>query len=391
MNKLTCVNASNGLRVYNDGTAMLCCMSKLNLTNKEGVQANVKVDTINSVLNGKLAIEIKNALDNGIKHDNCQRCWDEEYAGLKSKRVRDNENYQFADTDNSLKIVELNLGTTCNLKCRICGPWASSQWNKEYLMIKQWKGEENDYKTWLHDLNHSYDDNSLFWEELKTNIHTVTAMDIYGGEPMLVKKQWEILQYSVDQGYSKFQNLHFNTNGTQFDWNKVSVIREFKSVAIDFSIDGIEKHFEYQRHPAKWNEVLDNIIKFQMLADKYQWLLTICVTVNMHNVWYLREILEFFHEKGIPVYLNFLHDPPRYNIRNLHETLKRELYVRYKDYGSDTINMWLKKAIDIMALSKSDHITWENFLEITVELDDIRGENFAKTFPEFYEAIQTLG
>jgi hypothetical protein len=138
MNKLTCVNASNGLRVYNDGTAMLCCMSKLNLTNKEGVQANVKVDTINSVLNGKLAIEIKNALDNGIKHDNCQRCWDEEYAGLKSKRVRDNENYQFADSDNSLKIVELNLGTTCNLKCRICGPWASSQWNKEYLMIKQW-------------------------------------------------------------------------------------------------------------------------------------------------------------------------------------------------------------------------------------------------------------
>lgn len=388
MNNLTCVNATNGLRVYNDGTAMLCCMSKLNLTDATGAVSNVKTDSIDSIRNGKLAIEIKTALANGVKHENCQRCWDEESGGHQSKRLRDNEIHQFED--NSLGIVELNLGTTCNLKCRICGPWSSSQWNKEYLMINQWKGEVSDYKKWLHKLNHSYDDDSLFWEELKKNLHTIKSMDIYGGEPMLVQKQWELLKYSVEQGYSKFQNLHFNTNGTQFDWDRISIIREFKTVSIDISIDGIGKHFEYQRYPAKWSEALDNIVKFQLLSDKYRWNIAICITVNLQNVWYLAEILEFFHEKKIPTYLNFLHDPPRYNIRNLHESLKKELYIKYKKYGTDKINMWLLKAIDMMNLSKCEEIHWDSFLEKTNELDAIRGENFAKTFPKFYQAIQTL-
>ena len=389
MNKLKCVNASNGLRVFNDGTAMLCCMSKTQLTTTEGKKANVKNDTFESIRNGKKAIEIKQALDQGIRHENCQRCWDEESAGLESKRIRDNAIYSLDDNDESLRIVELNLGTTCNLKCRICGPWSSSQWNKEFLLINEWKEDIASYKVWLHDFNHSYEDDSLFWEELKKNLHTIKSIDIYGGEPMLVKKQWELLQYSVDQGYSKSQKLHFNTNGTQFDWDKTFIMREFKDVSIDFSIDGIGPQFEYQRHPAKWNEVMDNINRFQTLADKYRWNLVICITVNNHNVWYLREIIEYFYKK-IPTYLNFLHDPPRYNIRNLHEDLKKELCVRYENYGNEEINTMLKKATEMMNLSKSDPFQWNNFLNSIENLDSLRSENFELTFPEFFLAIQNI-
>ena len=35
---------------------------------------------------------------------------------------------------------------------------------------------------------------------------------MYGGEPMLVKKQWETLKKSIQLGLVKEQELHFNTN-----------------------------------------------------------------------------------------------------------------------------------------------------------------------------------
>lgn len=388
MNKLNCVNATNGLRVYNDGTAMLCCMSMENLTTCDGKKAIVKTDSISSILNGKKAIEIKSALANGEKHFNCKRCWDEEDAGLMSKRIRDNQEYLIKESDHSLAMVELNLGTTCNLKCRICGPWSSSQWNKEFLEIKQWKGEESDYKKWLFELNHSYDDDSLFWSELKKNLHTIKKIEIYGGEPMLVKKQWELLQYAIDQGYSQRQKLHFNTNGTQFDWEKVNIMREFKDVSISISVDGLGKQFEYQRHPAVWSEVSDNIDRFKFLAEKYFWNLTICTTVNNHNIFYLDEVLSFFDRKKISIYLNFLHDPPRYNVKNLHEDIKAIVTDKYKCAPEvPFVRMWLKKATEYMNSGTCNLEHWNSFIEKTRDLDRIRSENFEKTFPEYSQLI----
>lgn len=381
---LNCVNANNGLRVYNDGTAMLCCMSKDHLTDQNGKVASVRTHGFQEIMNGRKAIEIREDLKNGVRHSNCQRCWNEEDAGLISKRLRDNKTFEFDEGNSDLKIVELNLGTTCNLKCRICGPWSSSQWNKEFIMIKQWKGSEADYKNWLYDLNHSYDDDSKFWEELKNNISTIERIEMYGGEPFMVKKQWEILKYSIDKGYSKHQKLHFNTNGTFFDWEKIEILREFKKVDISFSIDGLEKHFEYQRHPAVWNEVVDNLKRFQYVANKYFWDISVCITVNNYNIFYLDRTLDFFRDLRIKAYLNFLHDPPRHNITNLREDIKEHLTKRYLNLSTDShTKMWLKKAVEYMNLKQCDRDHWNSFLRTTKQLDEIRNEDFKTVFPEY--------
>ena len=385
---LKCINATNGFRVYNDGTTMLCCMSKEKLTNKDGVISSITNTTLAELRQGPKAQEIINALEANEYHPNCERCWAEEAAGVKSKRIRDNEELSEIETTD-LKVIELNLGTTCNLKCRICGPWSSSQWNKEYLQIDQWKGTPEDYKKWLHDLNHSYDDGSLFWDELKKHISTLEKIEMYGGEPFLVKKQWEILQYSIDNGYCKNQSLSFNTNGTFFEWEKVNIMREFKNVNLSFSIDGIGKRFEYQRHPAKWNDVLDNLKKYRYVANKYDWELSVCITVNNYNIFYLIETLEFFQDFNIGIYLNFLHDPSRYAVSNLHESIKSHLSKKYTEHrGSTLINFWLNKAVEYMNLKKCSPLEWNAFLHFTKKLDTIRGENFIDAFPELNEFIK---
>ena len=371
---LFCVHATNGLRVYNDGTAMLCCMSTEQLTDSNGNIASIKDTSIEEIRNGTKAVEIRQALEQGKQHPNCSRCWAEEAGGVVSKRQRDIKHYE----DNSLKIVELNLGTTCNLKCRICGPWSSSQWNKEFLKINP-SADTEDYKSWLYKLNHSYDDDSLFWEEFKRVIPTLEQIDIYGGEPFMVKKQWELLKYAADNGYTKTQTLHLNTNGTQYDPEKIEIMRSFGRVDVSFSIDGIDKQFEYQRHPAKWQEVLENINKFK----KENWNLSVCITVNMYNILYLEEIINFFREMNINYYLNFLHDPSRYNVTNLRSDIKQ--YITEK-YSSN--NMWLQKAVEYMNSKETNLLEWHSFIAVTEQLDTIRNENFSQVFPELAKFIK---
>jgi len=387
---IKCINAKNGIRAYNDGSVMLCCMSTEKLTDKDGNIASVKNTPINDIRNGKKSKEILDALARGEKHPNCERCWKEEDAGLYSKRLRDNDTFKYVPSnDTSLVLAELNLGTTCNLKCRICGPWSSSQWNKEFLQIGQWGSDKDSYKKWLHDLNHSYDDDSQFWEEFKAQLPSLKRIEMYGGEPFLVKKQWEMLKYAIDQGYSKKQSLNFNTNGTVFDMDKVNILREFKHVHISFSIDGIKDKFEYQRHPAKWDEVSDNIKRYQYLANKYDWNLAVCITVNNYNVFYLQETMEYFENINMEYYLNFLHDPSRYSVVNLHQDIKDHLTYKYNRYkGMPNIEMWLKKAAEYMNLKTSKEDYWDAFLNITKQLDDLRQEKFSDVFPELAEFIK---
>jgi sulfatase maturation enzyme AslB (radical SAM superfamily) len=380
-----CVNITNGLRVYNDGTAMFCCLSTEKLTDKNGEIASVKDTPISEIQKGTKATEIKQSFDDGIQHANCRRCWQEEESGLESKRIRDNREFEHLEENSNIKIIELNLGTTCNLKCRICGPWSSSQWNKEFLKIGTDKIDIKSYNKWLQDLNHSYDDSSLFWQEFKKILPTVEKIDIYGGEPFLVKKQWEMLEYSVEQGYSVDQSLSFNTNGTVYDEDKINTMKQFKSVDISFSIDAIGKQFEYQRHPAKWNLVLSNLKKYQKLAQLNNWQVKICITVNNYNVFYLEEILDFFEKHNFDYYLNFLHDPKRNCITNLPEEIKKELTLSFNNNKiSAKTKYWLPRVSEYMNTAPCHGPDWKMFKLITAQLDKIRNESFEEIFSKFY-------
>jgi MoaA/NifB/PqqE/SkfB family radical SAM enzyme len=386
MNNLTCVHATNGIRVTNDGTAMLCCMSKEPLTDKEGNIASVALTPLDNILNGKKAIEIRRDLDAGIQHPNCQRCWDEEVVGVASKRIRDNDNYQFVD--NSLKIAELNLGTACNLKCRTCSPWASSQWNKEFLLVTDHAPPKDEYDKMLYNLNHSYDDDSIFWESFKDKLSSVEQIDMYGGEPFMIKKQWELLQYSIDRGYSRNQTLHFNTNGTYFDYNKIEILKHFKQIDISVSIDGIGPQFEYQRHPAKWALLIENLKKFKECSEEYNWFLSACVTVTNHNIFNLDQILLYLHNFGVNSYANLLHDPVYYNIKNLRSDIKEELTKKYLTLDTTPdIRYWLEKVVSFMNSKETDHTQWLEFLKIVSKIDNLRNEEFKLAFPDYYNRI----
>jgi len=79
-----------------------------------------------------------------------------------------------------------------------------------------------------------------FWDDIQQHLGTIKQFDFYGGEPFLSKKMWQLLKIAADSGVSKNIALHYNTNGTVWPTRDIESWKDFKSINLSFSIDGIE-------------------------------------------------------------------------------------------------------------------------------------------------------
>ena len=257
-----CINLTNSVRVGTSGNLTPCCLAiGTPYQDDKGNIMNVSTHTFEDIMMSPTAIDLRERTKRGETPDACSICWKEEDIGHESKRLRDNNHFKEVEhKENELIYLELNLGNICNLACRSCNVAASSNWKKYHNIgnpDNRKTPEELDLIAKLH--SNPFNDESMVWNSLKENLHTVKLLELYGGEPMLMKKQWEILKYSVDKGYSKNQIVHFNTNGTLFKKEHIELLKHFWKCDISFSLDGIKEKFEYLRYPGKWEDVEINI------------------------------------------------------------------------------------------------------------------------------------
>jgi MoaA/NifB/PqqE/SkfB family radical SAM enzyme len=384
---------------------MFCCKSELWLDDAQGKKSNIKYQGFEEALNGKLANEIRDALDSGIKHKNCKKCWEEEASGLPSKRMLDNDRAKEYWGEEFLNdkivepvIVELNLGTECNLKCRICGPWSSSRWVKEHYKIFHHDQTPNGFKQYMESMKEyqgDWKDTSPVWNNIERGMPTLKQVDFYGGEPMMVKKNWSLLQKGIDLGYAKEQVLHFNTNGTFFEEAHIEILKHYKKVLISLSIDDIQERFEYERSGGVWSEVSENIQKFYDLDQKFSNIdVCVCITVNNLNIYYIPEVASYLDEIGLHYYVNFLHGPPYYDVRNIRENIKENVVSKYNSVScTEHTRENLNKVLNFMRSHISTKGHWDDFIKYTKDKDEYRKENFNNTFPEWskviYESMET--
>jgi MoaA/NifB/PqqE/SkfB family radical SAM enzyme len=386
-----CVNAFYGMSGNNDGTTKLCCMYK---ANKDDDSLVLGIDSIESHFNNKIFQIVREDLDNGIKNTRCNYCWQEEAAGRKSKRIRDNEKYYNRNISYSgLSYLELNLGNTCNLACRTCNPYISSGWMKEAYdtdhTIK--KVTYKEFATQFKKFHRSYDEDSVFWIELEEQLSNIKQFDFYGGEPFMSKKMWELLKTAQQKGVSKDIELHYNTNGTHYPIKVLPVWKDFKEVNISFSIDGIGDKFEFMRYPAKWSEVNNNMKKFIQLASEYKNInLNWCITISAANVYDVPEILDYYyknyHSYGVSMYLNLVHGPAHYNIGILPARIKQAVEEKLMAVPTYMIEAWthIPGIINFMNQSESNNDEFKKFLEVTRKSDNYRNQSFKDTFSEYY-------
>lgn len=377
MASLHCINLEQGLRINTNGECTSCCLQTVNYKNENNETLNIRKNTFDEIINSSSAKQIRENLKQGKRDINCRQCWSLEDAGLQSKRLLDNHHRASEGL-----LLDLCMGTTCNIKCRTCGPESSAQWNKEYWDINKSYNEIStykDYKGFLKTFNDAFDEDSLVWKELENNKKDIRWIDMYGGEPMMMKKQWKFLELLIEDDLAKNISLHYNTNGTIWDDEKYNILKEFKHISIDFSIDGIKDRYEFMRHPAVWEEVIQNMETIKNIKDfKCQ----IAHTVSTLNVWYINEIYMWF--KGWDIYLNMVHGPPEYNISNIPEDIKKVITEKIG------IKEKYQPVLDFMN-SKISNFNFQSFIDKTKQHDDYRGENYNAVFPEFSDVLKEHG
>lgn len=213
----------------------------------------------------------KENLLNGIQDPSCDYCWKHENKNLPSKRQEylklfDQSKFELYKKDDIKPIqVELYIGNECNFQCTYCNPKYSSQW--ELDVKKEPYNVFTDKDFFEVDKKNKEIKNDIL--DFIKNLNKKSFLIILGGEPLLNKFIWEILDNTSAENISIITNL--STNKTQDIDKLIEKCAQLKSMNVTVSIDSTKENAEFTRYGSN----------FSTFAKTFDYLL-INAPSNMH-------------------------------------------------------------------------------------------------------------
>lgn len=226
----------------------------------------------------------------------CNRCTENEKAGAYSDRKMFDDLYSSKNLELNIETgttlgtpidIDLRASNLCNLKCRMCSPYSSSQLDKE---VKQHSKvlsflrpvgiEEKD--SWITDENLNF---------LLENINHSERIKLLGGEPTIMPEVHSIMDYLIDKNYTDVP-LYFTTNLTNNNKSFLDRLKKLKNVRFNYSIDGEGKTVEYIRSPLNWETTVKNMEVYGPLSQ-YR---IINFTLQAYNILNIKEFLYWINE-----------------------------------------------------------------------------------------------
>jgi MoaA/NifB/PqqE/SkfB family radical SAM enzyme len=324
------------------GTVRPCCLADDEICDNTGNKFNLATADFKEIQNSYQMSKLRSEFLSGSQPTTCRKCWNEEDAGRTSKRMHTLNRLKNMGIDDtwseeakSLMFLDLKLGNICNLKCRICGPWSSSQFAVEEISTSKDSDRKNSFAYQMLKAGNWPRENQSFWNEIDRVLTDIRYIEFTGGEPFMIAEHFAMLQGIVDRGIAHQVEIHYNTNGTQYPEHAIDIWKHFRTVEIAFSIDDLGERFEYQRSNAEWTDVLKNISRFKSLREQHKNIqLQVCSTINIFNVRYLKDVSLWIAAQNFDfVYWNIMHDAWYFSISRLPEQAKLEIaaYLRNMD------------------------------------------------------------
>jgi MoaA/NifB/PqqE/SkfB family radical SAM enzyme len=396
-----CVMPHLGMALQNESDFCCCNANKSSWQDNKRNVMYVHSHDMKSSYNSHTRKIIAASLDNGRQHPSCQACWDAESTNNQSKRQEFNKLFgEVTPLSDQPRVLIIKPGNTCNFACRMCNPVTSSSWyhdghelEKENLTSSSWYATDrpsdyaasltyNEYTRTFETIRNSFNqDNTEFWNTLKQWIKNLVYIDIYGGEPFLIPAMFDLLEYGVNIGVSKQITIHIHTNASIFNQQYLEILAQYKQVSFKVSIDSADPaQLEYIRHKSNYDTVIENSKKFNEITKKYTNInMAITNTITPLNVFYIdkinKELMEIF---GLPIVVNIV-TTPEYDIRHLPVSVKQYLI---DNLSSSIVVNFLKQTIP------GCDVEWPKFCQSTDKLDQLRGQSFAKTFPDWWNMLK---
>lgn len=373
MKKIICPLLYNQYSVASSGERSVCCISYINLSISDHSEAyNFDYDKDRQV-----ALD---AFEKGEFATICQGCGIDEGLGVESYREAMIDFFQ--DTHDKLaegktenigiEFLDLKLGNTCNMACRMCNPQSSSILEKENEKSKMF------YPNPEH-LDFNWPKNPKYWEKFRTFKDTLRQIHLAGGEPFLCNEAQDYLGELVDGGQAKNIKLIIYTNGSIYSEKWKDIITAFGDVVIVFSLDGVDETFETIRYPHKWDRVKSSIEKWAKVATEVDNMAChIGPTVQIYNLSCMGKLMEFAKKtNGLQplCFFNFVNFPEHFNIKHLPEKVKAEAKLELLEWMAKyPINQRDLKGTIKRLSEDGDEKEFENFLKITKQFDELRNQ-----------------
>jgi MoaA/NifB/PqqE/SkfB family radical SAM enzyme len=380
------------------GTVRPCCLADDEILDNNGDKFQLSTASFVDVQNSDHMRKLREKFLAGEKPQTCRRCWSEERSGRTSKRMHtlNRLKHMLPDQDwtadaKPLMFLDLKLGNICNLKCRICGSWSSSQYATEEInALPKDEDKKQNYHYFMLRAGAWPRENKKFWDEIATVLTDIRYIEFTGGEPFMIDEHFDMLQGIIDLGIAHQVEIHYNTNGTHYPARGEAIWRHFKTVEIAFSIDDVGERFEYQRTNASWQEVCTNLDRFRDLKECHNNIvLQICTTVNVFNVRYLDQVAQWIDQNKESfnfVYWNMMHDAWYFSIATLPDTAKAAITQHLR---SAEVPLQYRAEFDRIVDFMNTGASTDGFmLRMKIkDLDQKRNQHLRTVAPEFADLI----
>jgi hypothetical protein len=376
---------------------------------------------------------------NGGKPEECNYCWNvEKSSNSFSDRVfKSSESWSqpYLEEIKGLdwranynpKYVEVSFSNTCNFKCSYCSPMFSSKWMEEIEKNGPYPTSTNfNDLTWVKQTNqlpykHS-DDNPYvksFWEWWPSLYHDLHTFRITGGEPLLSKDTWKILDFieTTDTPNEKL-NISINTNLGVPKNLIVRFVEQVKKIIsggrvsefiIFTSCESYGKQAEYIRNGLDYELFLENVE--YILSELPKVTINVMATFNALSVFGYGELLDKIFElkqkyqnnerywtSAIQIDTSYLRWPEHLSVKILDdehkelilEAAKKAFYYSTPEfnrdnYGFSDVEVQKLKRLYDYAISEDNfdiELNRKDFVSFVDEHDKRRGTEFLKTFPQ---------
>ena len=367
--------------------------------------------------------QIRKKMLAGEKIKACKHCYYQETIGQTSYRQSFNKHWFESESGKNIlnrveksktngfrveeppMYLDIRPGNLCNLKCRMCNPGNSSKiYQEQKFLLKE---NPSDIKPLVNESYfhtgekkfHNWYKNRKIWKNIYKWAPGTKKLYFTGGEPTLIKENWELIDYLQKKGYAKNIHLIFNINCTQIPDKLLDTFLAFSTVTISLSVDGYKKVQEYIRYPSHWRNIESNIIKIlKNRRDNTSFILT--PVVQVYNILHLPQLLKWTDKLqtsygSINNSMIICTTPEFLDIAILPSNIKKEALLRIEKYessykGIDNFLLESLGAVKNILKTKEKKGMEKNLKKLykyTILLDKKRGNSFEKTFPELNQLL----
>jgi organic radical activating enzyme len=381
-------------------------------------------------------IKVREEMLQGQRPKECQYCWNVE--NLPGKHVSD-RTYKSADiqwahphldaviasgngTDIAPTYLEVMFDNTCNFKCMYCTPDISSKWMEE---IERFGPYPTSTKlgslTWLKQIGkmpiprkeeNPYID--AFWQWWPSLYLSLNTFRITGGEPLLSKNTWRVLDY-IKANPRKDFTIAINTNMQVPDDLIDKLITYYNDIApnvksfdIFTSCEAKGEQADYIRYGMNYNKFMSNC---RRLLSETNARLHFMITFNalsvttftefLKDIWQMRvDFNEDDADNRIPMMISYLRWPQFQDVRILPKDIKDKFASQVRAYvlahtrntSPDKAGRFYLEEIDQVerlceymyepldaSYLQQQYIDFGNFFR---EYDDRRDTRFDDAFPQ---------